>query len=68
MVNNPSLLGRSSLAQNGGAGGVLRGLSVGLLLGPVPVHRKNGIFSRKLHRGDFPHGRVWAKFHLFTEK
>lgn len=51
MVNNPSLLGRSSLAQNGGAGGVLRGLSVGLLLGPVPVYGKNGIFSRMFRQG-----------------
>lgn len=51
MVNNSRLLGCSSLAQNGRVGGMLQGLSVGLLLEPVPAYRKNGIFSGMFHLG-----------------
>ena len=51
MVNNSSLLGHSILSQNGSVGGMLRGLSVGLLLGSVPMYGKNGIFSRMFRPG-----------------
>lgn len=60
MVNNSSLLGHSILSQNGGVGGMLRGLSVGLLLEPVPAHRKNGIFSGMFHLGRAIQGRGWG--------
>lgn len=60
MVNNPGLLGCSSLSQRGSVGGMPRGLSVGLLLEPVPAYRKNGIFSGMFHLGRAIQGRGWG--------